>query len=145
MTDIISMLILFPSSMARIWRHGQKRPCFIYRFLSTGTIEEAIFQRQGFKVQLSDSVIEDQSLNAISSDSFSAEELKKIMAFYPHTDCQTHSMICKSGCTVAEHISRLNGFVELEDDFADLALSSVAKRSESISFVISTTLLGQPD
>lgn len=32
--------------MARIWRQGQTRPCHIYRFLATGTLDECIFQRQ---------------------------------------------------------------------------------------------------
>ena len=32
--------------MARIWRDGQKKKVFLYRFLTTGTIEEKIFQRQ---------------------------------------------------------------------------------------------------
>jgi len=31
---------------ARVWRDGQKKRCFIYRFLTTGTIEEKIYQRQ---------------------------------------------------------------------------------------------------
>ena len=30
----------------RVWREGQKRRCFIYRLMSTGTIEEKIIQRQ---------------------------------------------------------------------------------------------------
>ena len=32
--------------MARVWRDGQKRVVRIYRLLTTGTIEEKIFQRQ---------------------------------------------------------------------------------------------------
>ena len=69
-----------------------------------------------------------------------------IMAFHSHTDCQTHLAICETGCAVAEHVSRHKGFVELEDDFADLALSAVAKRVKSISFVMSTSsLLEQND
>ena len=31
---------------ARIWRDGQKRTCYIYRLLATGSIEEKIFQRR---------------------------------------------------------------------------------------------------
>jgi DNA repair and recombination RAD54-like protein len=30
----------------RIWREGQKRRCYIYRFMSTCSIEEKIIQRQ---------------------------------------------------------------------------------------------------
>ena len=31
---------------ARVWRDGQAKRCFIYRFLTTGTIEEKMYQRQ---------------------------------------------------------------------------------------------------
>jgi hypothetical protein len=33
-------------ALARVWRDGQKKECFVYRFQATGTIEEKIFQRQ---------------------------------------------------------------------------------------------------
>jgi len=36
-------------AMARIWRDGQKKQCYIYRLISTGTLEEKIFQRQAHK------------------------------------------------------------------------------------------------
>ena len=44
---------------ARCWRDGQKRRCFTYRFLTTGTLEERIFQRQLSKEGLQ-SVVEDE-------------------------------------------------------------------------------------
>jgi DNA repair and recombination RAD54-like protein len=47
-------------AMARVWRDGQKRPVFIYRLFSTGTIEEKMFQRQLFKLSVADSVAEDR-------------------------------------------------------------------------------------
>jgi DNA repair and recombination RAD54-like protein len=40
----------------RIWREGQKRRCFIYRFMSSGSIEEKIIQRQLSKEGLADIV-----------------------------------------------------------------------------------------
>lgn len=33
-------------ALARVWRDGQKKECFVYRFQTTGSIEEKIFQRQ---------------------------------------------------------------------------------------------------
>jgi SNF2 family DNA or RNA helicase len=30
-------------AMARIWRDGQQKPCYVYRLLTTGTIEEKVF------------------------------------------------------------------------------------------------------
>jgi DNA repair and recombination protein RAD54 and RAD54-like protein len=32
--------------MGRIYRQGQTKPCVIYRLLTTGTVEEVIYQRQ---------------------------------------------------------------------------------------------------
>ena len=39
-------------AMARVWRDGQKKNVTIYRLLTTGTIEEKIFQRQVINVSL---------------------------------------------------------------------------------------------
>ncbi|XP_062500360.1 DNA repair and recombination protein RAD54-like isoform X2 [Corticium candelabrum] len=47
-------------AMARIWRDGQKKQCYIYRLLSTGTIEEKIFQRQTHKKALSSCVVDQE-------------------------------------------------------------------------------------
>jgi hypothetical protein len=33
-------------AMARIWRDGQKKMVYEYRFLCSGSIEERVFQRQ---------------------------------------------------------------------------------------------------
>ncbi|KAG8963765.1 helicase [Tulasnella sp. 419] len=44
-------------AMARIHRDGQKRDVFIYRLVTTGTIDEKIFQRQVTKIGLSDSLM----------------------------------------------------------------------------------------
>jgi DNA repair and recombination protein RAD54B len=32
--------------MGRVWREGQQKDVFIYRLLTTGSIEEKVFQRQ---------------------------------------------------------------------------------------------------
>ena len=58
-------------AMARIWRDGQKKTVHIYRLLTTGTIEEKIFQRQVMKQGLC-TVVKDSSSNT----KFSREELK---------------------------------------------------------------------
>ncbi|KAG1672182.1 DNA repair and recombination protein RAD54-like [Nymphon striatum] len=47
-------------AMARVWRDGQKKQCFIYRLLATGTIEEKIFQRQAHKKALSSCVVDNE-------------------------------------------------------------------------------------
>ena len=120
--------------MARIWRHGQKLPVFIYRFLASGTIEEHIYQRQSFKKQLSDSVIEQQTDSESECLKFSVEELKRIMVYRPDVDSLTHDKICSSkACDVKEHLCRPFD-ARLEDH--DIALGEVSKRVTSISFVL---------
>ena len=36
-------------AMARVWREEQKQHCHMYRLVTSGTIEEKIFQRQVMK------------------------------------------------------------------------------------------------
>lgn len=87
-------------SMARIWRDGQKRPVIIYRMLTTGTIEEKIFQRQLSKQSLSRNVIID---TFESSKGFSRDDLKAVFTLNEHTSCDTHDLI---GCRCADTSDR---------------------------------------
>lgn len=75
--------------MARIHRDGQKKPVFIYRLLTTGMIDEKIFQRQVTKQGLSDSLIDAKS----SGSSFSLEELKDLFKHDQKTSCMTHDLL----------------------------------------------------
>uniref|UniRef100_A0A5S6QYU1 DNA repair and recombination protein RAD54-like n=1 Tax=Trichuris muris TaxID=70415 RepID=A0A5S6QYU1_TRIMR len=80
-------------AMARVWRDGQRRVCRIYRLISTGTIEECIFQRQvkkGEVAQVVDSLIEDLSVNCLQ---ISLEDLKNILALNLNTSCATHDLL----------------------------------------------------
>ncbi|XP_077301098.1 DNA repair and recombination protein RAD54B-like [Arctopsyche grandis] len=95
-----SRLILFDSdwnpaidnqAMARIWRDGQKKPVHIYRFLTTGTIEEKIYQRQMFKTGLSDAVMD--SNNIKSTLKLSDNELKDLFSLSLDTESTTHDML----------------------------------------------------
>ncbi|KAJ3222023.1 helicase [Chytriomyces hyalinus] len=73
-------------AMARVWREGQKRPVKIYRFLSTGSIEERIFQRQISKLGLSDTLM-DASQQSFGAAKFTKEELKDLFTYSKNTDC----------------------------------------------------------
>ncbi|KAI8921587.1 P-loop containing nucleoside triphosphate hydrolase protein [Entophlyctis helioformis] len=79
-------------AMARIWRDGQRRNVTIYRLLTTGTIEERIYQRQITKMALSDTVI-DNAQN--SANSFTSDELRDIFSLDTDTACLTHDTL---GC-----------------------------------------------
>lgn len=78
--------------MARIWREGQPDAVWIYRFMSTGTLEEKIYQRQLRKQGLSRSIV-DAYVHGRSQ--FSADELKSVFALNNQTLCETHDLI---GC-----------------------------------------------
>jgi len=70
----------------------KKKNVSIYRTLSTGTIEEKIFQRQITKIALSNSVVES---NADNAPDFSPKDLKDIFNLREDTACDTHDML---GC-----------------------------------------------
>jgi DNA repair and recombination protein RAD54B len=79
-------------AMARIHRDGQKKPVYIYRLLTTGCIDEKIFQRQTIKTGLANSLIEGTE----EADTFTDEELKKLFSMDVLTHCNTHDLMeCK--------------------------------------------------
>ncbi|XP_022531113.2 DNA repair and recombination protein RAD54-like [Astyanax mexicanus] len=74
-------------AMARVWRDGQRKTCYIYRLLSTGTIEEKILQRQAHKKALSSCVVdEEQDVER----HFSLGELRELFALNEETLSDTH-------------------------------------------------------
>lgn len=101
-------------AMARIHRDGQKKPCFIYRFVTQGAMDEKIFQRQVTKTGLADSIVDGKA----AASGFSTAELRDLFSLDEDDDCQTHRLL---GCEcernglpiseaveekVIEHISR---------------------------------------
>jgi DNA repair and recombination protein RAD54 and RAD54-like protein len=83
-------------AMARVWREGQKKKCYIYRFVTTGTIEEKIFQRQLAKDGLSNQVVNDagDQTRAIAS-----EILKDLFTLNKETISDTHEKLLCDRCT----------------------------------------------
>ncbi|KAJ6558570.1 SNF2 family N-terminal domain-containing protein [Mycena vulgaris] len=83
-------------SMARCHRDGQKRPVYIYRFLTSGAIDEKIYQRQVTKLGLSNCspfTLSYTSSASSKSDSFSRKDLRDIFRIHPDTACNTHDLL----------------------------------------------------
>lgn len=80
-------------ALARVWRDGQKKDCFVYRFIATGTIEEKIFQRQSHKQSLSSCVVD--SAEDVERH-FSLDSLRELFTYRPGTKSDTHDTFkCK--------------------------------------------------
>jgi DNA repair and recombination RAD54-like protein len=80
-------------ALARVWRDGQKKDCFVYRFITTGTIEEKVFQRQSHKQSLSSCVVD--SAEDVERH-FSLDSLRELFQYRDNTTSDTHDTFkCK--------------------------------------------------
>ncbi|KAL3924479.1 MAG: hypothetical protein SGILL_001018, partial [Bacillariaceae sp.] len=80
---------------ARCWRDGQKKRCFTYRFLATGTVEEKIFQRQLSKEGLQSIVDDKEQVNALST-----KDLKNLFKLRTGTPSDTHDKLKCERCKI---------------------------------------------
>ena len=81
-------------AMARIHRDGQKKPCFIYRLVMAGGLDEKIWQRQITKIGLASNIIDQKS----GCNSFTRDELRDLFRLDEGLNCQTHDLLgCKCG------------------------------------------------
>jgi len=80
---------------ARCWRDGQKKRCFTYRFLATGTVEEKIFQRQLAKEGLQQVVDDKEQVNTIST-----KDLRNLFKLRMGTPSDTHDKLRCERCKI---------------------------------------------
>ncbi|XP_063055233.1 DNA repair and recombination protein RAD54B [Engraulis encrasicolus] len=113
-------------AMARVWRDGQRKTVHIYRLLTTGTIEERIYQRQVCKQGLSGAVV-DLGKGA-EHISFSSEELRDLFTFDPKTSCLTHQLLgCQCGGS-----GEIQGLTEEESTVVERTCQ-LGRRAESVN------------
>lgn len=81
-------------ALARIWRPGQLNACVTYRFISSGTMEEAKFGRQLRKRALARDLFEDGTVMASPP-----RACTNLWHFSPFGECETHRVMQCAKCT----------------------------------------------
>ncbi|XP_034681411.1 protein CHROMATIN REMODELING 25 [Vitis riparia] len=100
---------------ARVWRDGQKKRVYIYRFLSTGTIEEKVFQRQMSKEGLQKVIQQEQKDSLKTQGNFlSTEDLRDLFSFHENVRSEIHK---KMNCNRCQNYDERPESVREEDGF----------------------------
>ncbi len=81
-------------AMARVWRDGQRKPVYIYRFLCAGTIEEKMYQRQILKEEVSQAVVD---VGTGPTRNFTREDLKELFLLGAHNEEVVVFLLCAAG------------------------------------------------
>ena len=147
---------------ARVWRDGQQKRVYVYKMMTTGTIEEKIFQRQINKEGLQSVVDGGQDDSAQAEENLmSRDQLKDLFTFDPETLSTTFEHMVldkipddvdtelrKSGPVLQEQVGQPK-----EDDLGNWGLHSGADTvpdecmqlcgTKDVSFVFSCKVTGK--
>ena len=118
---------------ARCWRDGQKKRCFTYRFLATGTVEEKIFQRQLSKEGLQSIVDDKEQVNALST-----KDLRNLFKLRQGTPSDTHDKLKCERCKTIVDDAEVEAAKILPKKLAKCRelLESLMKLEDSANFLI---------
>jgi len=113
-------------AMARIYRQGQRKPCFIYRLFTSGTLEEVILQRQMQKGALASMTVDKAQKS--KGNGPSADEMKDCFNLKETRTCDTRE---KNGKKWPDY----NGEESLiSQGCPDLALLAVTAKNRTENF-----------
>jgi DNA repair and recombination RAD54-like protein len=128
-------------ALARVWRSGQQKPCYVYRFFGVGSLEEVCHERQCAKEGLSDEIVDGDD----AGRKFSNEDLKSL--FSPTFDAACRSSFhARMGCTCCQPGAPYpppedaRGFVHLKPEtaalhVADACLARAASQTARVTLV----------
>ncbi|XP_050452234.1 transcriptional regulator ATRX-like isoform X1 [Cataglyphis hispanica] len=95
-------------SIFRIYRFGQKKPCYVYRFLAAGTMEEKIYNRQVTKLSLSCRVVDEQQIER----HYSNHNLNELYSFEGYSDAEKPTLNLPKDRLLAEIFLKYKDVVE---------------------------------
>lgn len=91
-----------------IFRFGQKKPCYIYRFLAAGTMEEKIYNRQVTKLSLSCRVVDEQQIER----HYSNHNLNELYTFEAYNNVERPTLNLPKDRLLAEIFLKYKDVVE---------------------------------
>lgn len=95
-------------SIFRVYRFGQKKPCYVYRFLAAGTMEEKIYNRQVTKLSLSCRVVDVQQIER----HYSNNDLSELYKFEPNPNNGEKTLNLPKDRLLAEIFLKYKKYVE---------------------------------
>ncbi|XP_076293239.1 uncharacterized protein LOC143215198 isoform X2 [Lasioglossum baleicum] len=95
-------------SIFRVYRFGQKKPCYVYRFLAFGTMEEKIYNRQVTKLSLSCRVVDEQQIER----HYRNNDLNELYTFETNTDGEKPTLNLPKDRLLAEIFLKYKDYVE---------------------------------
>ncbi|XP_050055172.1 transcriptional regulator ATRX homolog isoform X3 [Aphis gossypii] len=141
-------------SIFRVFRFGQTKPCYIYRFISEGTMEQKIYERQISKLSLAFRIIDEHQIDR----HFNAKCQEELYEFEPNTtksksilnlpkkDRLMAELMLRHEdlvMNILEHDSLLqnNEAEELDEDGRNAAWENYEKENDSTEVSIKQSLL----
>ncbi|KAL2620529.1 hypothetical protein R1flu_000734 [Riccia fluitans] len=113
---------------ARVWRDGQKKRVYVYRFLAAGTIEEKVYQRQLSKEGLQKVVDKEQNADGKAQvNDISTEDLRDLFTLRENVGSDTHETLACRRCNTGG----ISGTIDNEDcGFGELPAPAHAGMNE---------------